>query len=84
MAEIAAMPNLKVILALGQIAHNSVCATLDLKRKDHAFGHGVHYVTREPQLLASYHCSRYNTNTGVLTEKMFDDVMAAAKQAAGL
>jgi uracil-DNA glycosylase family 4 len=83
-AEIAAMPNLKAILALGQIAHNSVCATLELKRKDHAFGHGVHYQTPGPALLASYHCSRYNTNTGVLTEKMFDTVVARARTAAGL
>jgi uracil-DNA glycosylase len=35
-------------------------------------------------VLASYHCSRYNTNTGVLTQAMFDTVMAAAKEAAGL
>jgi uracil-DNA glycosylase len=83
-AEIAAMPDLQAILALGQIAHNSVCATLELKRKDHLFGHGVHYTTPGPALLASYHCSRYNTNTGVLTEKMFDEVVGRAKQAAGL
>ena len=83
-AEMAAMKNLTAILALGQIAHNSVVSTLKLKKKDHAFGHGSQYRTPDVTILASYHCSRYNTNTGVLTETMFDSVVAAAKQAAGL
>jgi len=83
-AEIEAMANLRAILALGQIAHNSVCSALKLKKKDHAFGHGARHETAGPVLLASYHCSRYNTNTGVLTEKMFDEVVVAAKAAAGL
>ena len=84
MAEIAAMPNLRAILALGQIAHQSVISTLKLKKKDHAFGHGARAEHQGLTILGSYHCSRYNTNTGVLTEKMFDEVMAAAKRAAGL
>ena len=84
LAEIAAMPQLKAILALGQIAHSSVATALQLKKKDHPFGHGAHYLTGGPALLASYHCSRYNTSTGVLTEAMFDQVVASAKQAAGL
>ncbi len=83
-AEIAAMQNLKVILALGQIAHNSVASALKLKKKDHAFAHGARHEREGLTILASYHCSRYNTNTGVLTEKMFDDVVVAAKAAAGL
>jgi uracil-DNA glycosylase family 4 len=83
-AEIGAMPNLKVILALGQISHDSVASALELKRKDHPFGHGARREHGRLTLLASYHCSRYNTNTGVLTEAMFDAVISAAKEAAGL
>ncbi len=83
-AEIAAMRNLTAILTLGQIAHTSVCTTLDLKKKDHKFAHGARYATAQGTLIASYHCSRYNTNTGVLTEKMFDLVVAEAKRTAGL
>jgi uracil-DNA glycosylase len=78
------MPNLKAILALGQISHDSVASALSLKKKDHRFGHGARYEGEKVTLLASYHCSRYNTNTGVLTEAMFDAVMAAAKDAARL
>ena len=83
-AEIEAMPNLKAILALGQIAHNSVASALKVKKKDHAFAHGARHEKEGLTILASYHCSRYNTNTGVLTEAMFDAVMAAAKKAVGL
>ena len=83
-AEIEAMANLKAILALGQIAHNSLASTLKLKKKDHAFAHGARHEKDGLTILASYHCSRYNTNTGVLTEAMFNAVMAAAKEAAGL
>ena len=83
-SEIAAMPALRVILSLGQIAHNSVASTLGLKRKDHPFGHGACTKAGDLILVSSYHCSRYNTNTGVLTLKMFDAVVSKAKAAAGL
>jgi uracil-DNA glycosylase len=83
-AEIAAMPNLEAILALGQISHDSVVSVLELKKKDHRFGHGARHEGGRVTVIASYHCSRYNTNTGVLTEAMFDAAMAAAKDAAGL
>jgi uracil-DNA glycosylase family 4 len=83
-AEIDAMPNMRAILALGQIAHTSVIQTLNLKRKDHAFSHGARHEHKGLTILGSYHCSRYNTNTGVLTEAMFDRVMGEAKKAAGL
>jgi uracil-DNA glycosylase family 4 len=83
-AEIDAMPNLKAILALGQISHDSVTSALSIKKKDHRFAHGARYESAKVTLLASYHCSRYNTNTGVLTEAMFDAVMAASKEAASL
>ena len=83
-AELALMPNLRAILALGQIAHQTVVVTLNLKRKDHPFGHGARYEHKHLTILGSYHCSRYNTNTGVLTAAMFDAVMGEAKRAAGL
>jgi uracil-DNA glycosylase family 4 len=82
--EIAAMANLRAIMALGQIAHQSVITMLKLKKKDHAFGHGARHEHQGLTILGSYHCSRYNTNTGVLTEAMFDSVMGEAKKAAGL
>jgi uracil-DNA glycosylase family 4 len=83
-AEFGTMPNLKAILALGQISHDSVATALELKKKEHPFVHGAKREHGRLTLLASYHCSRYNTNTGVLTEAMFDSVIAAAKDAAGL
>ena len=83
-AEIAAMPQLGAILALGQISHDSVVSLLQLKRKDHRFAHGARHETSSVTLIASYHCSRYNTNTGVLTQVMFDAAMTTAKEAAGL
>ncbi|HMN87638.1 MAG TPA: uracil-DNA glycosylase [Bauldia sp.] len=78
---IAAMPNLVAILALGRIAHDSVAVALGQKRSRLPFGHGaVHAVTDGLALHDSYHCSRYNTNTGVLTEAMFRDVFAGIRE----
>jgi len=76
--EIAAMPRLRAILCLGRIAHDSAVRTLGEKAKALPFAHGaVHRLNgREAMLYDSYHCSRYNTNTGVLTEAMFDAVFA--------
>lgn len=83
-AEIDAMKNLRAIFTLGQIAHQSVVSALKLKKKDHAFAHGARHEANGLTIVASYHCSRYNTNTGVLTEAMFDAALAEAKRAAGL
>jgi uracil-DNA glycosylase family 4 len=70
--ELAAMPRLKVLLALGQIAHGTALAALGERRSRHPFGHGaVHRLGSGLVLADSYHCSRYNTNTGRLTEAMF-------------
>ncbi|WP_421723448.1 uracil-DNA glycosylase [Bauldia sp.] len=79
---IAAMPRLAAIVTLGRIAHDSTVSALGLRRKNVPFGHGaVHRPASGPTLYASYHCSRYNTNTGVLTKAMFHSVFAAvAKQ----
>jgi uracil-DNA glycosylase family 4 len=81
-ALIANMAQLRAILALGKIAHDSVCDALGAKRSLHPFGHGKAYQIGKVALIASYHCSRYNTNTGVLTEAMFDTVVKQAKIAA--
>ncbi|KPF62643.1 uracil-DNA glycosylase [alpha proteobacterium AAP81b] len=73
------LPNLKVIIALGQIAHQSVVKAMGGKLPKHPFGHGnVHRLHRGPVLIDSYHCSRYNTNTGRLTAEMFESVFTAA------
>jgi uracil-DNA glycosylase family 4 len=82
LATIESMPHLKAILALGKIAHDSVCKTLGLKLKDHPFKHAARYEAGKLSLVSSYHCSRYNTNTRVLTPEMFDAVVKEAKLAA--
>ncbi len=81
-AQIGAMPKLRAILALGKIAHDSVVKALEGRLKDHPFKHGASYEIGGLSLIASYHCSRYNTNTGVLTAAMFEDVVKKAKGAA--
>jgi uracil-DNA glycosylase family 4 len=73
--EIAAMKNLKAVLALGVVAHGAVLAALGLRKSAHKFGHGaMHQIDGGPILTDSYHCSRYNTNTGRLTTPMFEAV----------
>ncbi len=80
-ATIAAMPRLRIIVALGRIAHESVVAALGYRQKAVPFGHGaVHVVGMDLTLHDSYHCSRYNTNTGVLTEEMFRSVFAEVRR----
>jgi uracil-DNA glycosylase len=81
-ALLASMPNLRAVLALGRIAHDSVCDALAVSKKACAFKHGAIYRHDSLTLVSSYHCSRYNTNTGVLTAPMFDAVVKQAKIAA--
>jgi uracil-DNA glycosylase family 4 len=81
-ALIADMPHLRAVLALGKIAHDSVCDALGAPKRENPFKHGARYRIVRINLIASYHCSRYNTNTGVLTEAMFDEVVKRAKMAA--
>ncbi len=76
------MPHLRAILALGKIAHDSVLDALAARKSAHPFKHGAQYAIGKIALVASYHCSRYNTNTGVLTEEMFDAAVKRAKIAA--
>ena len=79
-ATMAAMPNLRAIVALGRVAHDSVLPALDQRRAAFPFAHGaIHPVGPNLFLHDSYHCSRYNTNTRVLTEDMFRAVFAAVR-----
>jgi uracil-DNA glycosylase len=73
------MPGLRAIVALGRIAHDSVVKTLKLRSSAAPFGHGAVHQAGALRLYDSYHCSRYNTNTGVLTPKMFRSVFAKVR-----
>ncbi len=78
--ELAAMPNLKAIVALGTVSHASTLTALGKRPAHFAFGHGArHDVKPGVTLFDSYHCSRYNTNTGRLTTEMFHAVFAAVR-----
>lgn len=75
--EIAAMPHLRVMLALGRIAHDAALSTLGLRKADYAFAHGALHRLPDGRVLAdTYHTSRYNVNTGRLTVGMFEAVVA--------
>ena len=78
--ELKSMTNLKVILALGGIAHKALIKTYGLSQAAHPFGHFKSYkLTDDITLLDSYHCSRYNVQTNRLTIDMFDDVIKHLK-----
>jgi uracil-DNA glycosylase family 4 len=79
-AAIAEMPRLTAIVALGRIAHDSAVVTLGEKRSRLPFGHGAMHKTDKIALFGSYHCSRYNTNTGRLTPDMFRAVFASVRR----
>ena len=73
--ELDAMPTSAVVLALGTVAHKAVLRALGLKLTQFKFAHGHVYAVREDLLLVdSYHCSRYNTQTGRLTTMQFHAV----------
>jgi uracil-DNA glycosylase family 4 len=76
---IAEMPNLRAIVALGRIAHDSGLAALGLKKSAAPFAHGAKHKIGKLTLFSSYHCSRYNTNTGRLTPDMFRAVFAEVR-----
>ena len=78
-ARLAAMPRLTAILCLGRIAHESVVRALDAKPAARPFGHARRHEIGGIAVFGSYHCSRYNTNTGRLTPAMFDAVFAAVR-----
>jgi len=68
---IETMPKLRAVVLLGRIAHDSTLKALGLRAAQAPFGHGAVHEAGRFRLYDSYHCSRYNTNTGVLTPKMF-------------
>ena len=74
------MKTLRAIVALGRIAHDSVVTALGVKKSAHSFSHGCRHEIGRVTLFSSYHCSRYNTNTGVLTPEMFRDVFAKVRR----
>ncbi len=73
------MPKLRALVALGRIAHDSAVTALGAKKSATPFKHGGRHTVRDFTLFSSYHCSRYNTNTGVLTPEMFREVFAAVR-----
>jgi uracil-DNA glycosylase family 4 len=79
-ARLAAMPRLVAVVALGRIAHDSVVRALGARPAAHPFAHGAAAEIGGIALFDSYHCSRYNTNTGRLTPAMFDAVFAAVRR----
>lgn len=80
-ARVRSLPELRAIVCLGRIAHASTVAALGLRQKDAPFAHGaeLRLAGGRITLFDSYHCSRYNTNTGTLTNEMFESVFARVK-----
>jgi uracil-DNA glycosylase family 4 len=79
--ELELLPTPRVVLALGGIAHRAVIRALGLRQAEYKFAHAAeHRVDGRLLLLDSFHCSRYNTNTGRLTTAMFEAVFARAKE----
>jgi len=77
-AELATLPDGASVLALGHVAHTASLRALGVPPRKHKFAHGaVHVLDRDIRLFDSYHCSRYNTNTGRLTPAMFERVFTA-------
>jgi uracil-DNA glycosylase family 4 len=82
-ATIEAMPRLRAIVVLGRVAHDTTLKTLNLRGAVAPFAHGAVHQAGRMKLYDSYHCSRYNTNTGVLTPEMFRTVFARVKAELG-
>jgi uracil-DNA glycosylase len=78
-ATIKTMPRLRSIVTLGRIAHESTVKALCVRASTAPFAHGAIHHVDAIKLYDSYHCSRYNTNTGVLTPKMFRSVFAKVR-----
>lgn len=80
-AALAALQKVRVVIALGQIAHVAAARALGLPPTSTRFGHGAENIAPDRRvLLSSYHCSRYNQNTGRLNQAMFESVFERAKQ----
>jgi uracil-DNA glycosylase family 4 len=78
--ELRALPARSVVMALGGIAHRAIVKAMGLRQADYKFAHAARHDLGAFTVLDSYHCSRYNTNTGRLTEGMFDAVFADARK----
>ena len=78
-ATIATMPRLRALVALGRVAHESTLKALGLRSSAAPFAHGAIHQAGSLRLYDSYHCSRYNTNTRVLTPEMFRGVFAKVR-----
>ena len=78
-ASLIALPSVRVVIALGQIAHVAAARSLGLPPSGTKFGHGAEHVAPSGRvLLSSYHCSRYNQNTRRLDAAMFESVFKRA------
>ena len=73
------LPRIKAVVTLGSIAHQSTVRALGAKIAQHPFGHGKVTDIGHLRIFPSYHCSRYNTNTGRLTEMMFHEIFSAVR-----
>ena len=78
--ELRTLPEHSLVLALGGIAHRAVVKALGYRQADSKFGHGEVHEFGSLRMLDSYHCSRYNTNTGRLTSAMFEAIFAQARE----
>ncbi|MCP5382237.1 MAG: uracil-DNA glycosylase [Kordiimonadaceae bacterium] len=82
--QVEKLSKIRIILALGLVAHNAVLSTFGEKKSAFKFGHNrMHTLSNNIKLIDSYHCSRYNTNTGRLTAEMFEDVFIEIKKYLG-
>lgn len=83
-AELHSLPSATVLLALGRIAHEAILRAFGLKTKSYTFAHGAQFeLPSGHALIDSYHCSRYNTQTGRLTEEMFEAVFRQVRHVLG-
>lgn len=78
-ARLAYLPDLRAVVCLGRIAHESLLRACGARLADHPFAHGARHDLPGLTVFDSYHCSRYNTNTGRLTPAMFEAVFAAVR-----
>lgn len=82
-ATLKEMTRLRVVVTLGRVAHETFVVANGAKRSAFPFGHGRAHPIAGLTLINSYHCSRYNTNTGVLTPQMFRDVFTQVRETLG-
>jgi len=78
-ARIDSLPQLRAVVALGRVAHDGVLTALAARKSAYPFAHGAEHEIGALRIFDSYHCSRYNTNTGVLTPEMFRKVFARVR-----